>query len=201
MDSFAEYRAQIRLSAGVTDTSTAFATDTVLNRFIRLSVVHVNNLLKTYKATTSAVTAYHDGSYALDSVLGVIYVEWSKNDSLKALLYAPKNQWYQLGVQKIVDKSGYEQRPSYYDFVGGTLYLYPSPVIAGDTIMVTYRGKIGNVSAAASLTNIEQQYRTAVLAYATYRVALARQSPVVQFYKDDYAEAVVSLKEAVDGKN
>jgi len=201
MDSFAEYQTQIRLNLGVTATNTSYAADTTLNRVIRLSAIHINNLLKTYKTINEFVTVYHDGSYDLDSVIGVIYVEWSKNDSVKALVYAPKGQWYQLEVQEIASQKDYKKRPSYYDFVDGTLYLFPAPVIAGDTIRVTGWEKIGNISAAASLTDIKQRYRTAVLAYATYRMALSRTHPSTQLFKGDYEEAVISLKGAVDDKN
>lgn len=88
----------------------------------------------------------------------------------------------------------YDRRPDYYDYTDSLLFLYPVPIIAGDTIRILAWTKVPAPS-SDSLVSIPIEYRDAVLKYATYMTAKSRQHPLTELvYKRDYDEAIAILR-------
>ena len=197
VDDFGGYRSQIKRNLGH-DTTSVSPSDSAYNQFIRQAVIKVMPIIQGKKKSFSFITNYRDDSYDLDSTVnGIISVYWSKNDSIKTLLKAPKDQWYTLKKDDeniVSQKSGYQNRPSYYDYIDDIIYLYPSPPRNGDTIKYEAYTKVTNIdNATDSLQAVPQKYRVAILEYATYLVAQSLQHPSANLYRQDFSESVQSL--------
>ena len=201
VDGLSEYRAQVKAQLGVSESSSEYVSDSVLNRLIRGAIVKVMPIVKANKEQFTIVTTANTGGYNLDStVVGVLDVGWRKNDTLKSFLYAPKSKWYEFEVKTALGKDGYEKRPSYYEYIDGRLFLYPIPVISGDTIVVDAYTKLENISTASSLSGIPSYYRTAILDYVAYMVAMSKQHPLTDVYYKNYVESVQAINQRINGR-
>ena len=193
-ENFEEYRRQIKRNLHLDTASTAIS-DTTLNQFIRQGVIKVMPLIQAIKSTDLFVTVHRQGVYTLDStVVGVLNVEWSKNDSLKSLLYSPKEIWHEKELKTLAGERSYDGRPSFYDYIDNTIYLYPVPFRNGDSIRVSVYRKINSISALDSLILIPQKYRVAVLEYATWISARTVQHPLMETFERDFNMSVSILK-------
>lgn len=193
LDKYRDYRYAIKQALGIDTASTMYA-DTTLNQFIRLSQLHVSPLIRFRQKEFSVITTYKQNRYTLDTMItGIEVVEWKKIDSVKSLIYAPKNSWYQLPVKQSKDEpEAYARRPSYYDYTDSLIFLYPVPIEVGDTIRILAWVKLPNVASdSLALIAIPIEYRDAVLKYATYKTAQSRQHPLTEVvYKRDADEAI-----------
>lgn len=193
-ETFEEYRRQIKRKMHLDTASTAIS-DTTLNHFIREAVIKVMPLIQAIKSTDSFLTVHRQGVYSLDTtVVGVLNVEWSKNDSLKTLIYSPKEVWHEKELKTLSGFKGYDSRPSLYDYIDNTIYLYPIPFRNGDSMRVSVYRKLNSISASDSLSLIPQKYRVAVLEYATYITASSLQSPLTTTFQSDFQMSVSILK-------
>ena len=198
---FAGYRAQVKNAFDVSTSNSTWVTDTVLNDLIRQGIIAVSPIIQARKKTYVTTTTYRVGTYNLDSaVVGVTDVYWSKNDSLKTLVYAPKEKWYQVETGLAGVGVGYNSRPSYYDWIDGKLFLYPVPARNGDTIKYEAYCKVSDISAKDSLLQIPQVYRTAVIDYVVYRVALSKQSPLLDAYYRNYVESIQNINNSLNSR-
>lgn len=196
VDSFQEYRHQIKRKLGH-DTSSTSPADTTYNQMIREAVIKIMPIVQGRKESFSFVTTYRSDSYALDTtVSGVMSVYWSKNDSIKTLIKAPKESWYSLKRDDesiLANKEGYQSRPSYYDYVDGTLFLFPTPPRNGDTIRYDAYTKINSITALDSLSLIPQRYRIVILEYASYLMAQNLQHSLMNVFREDYNQSIQFL--------
>lgn len=197
LDKFRDYRYAIKQALGLDTASTMYA-DTTLNQNIRLSVLHVTPITQYRQKEFSIPTTYKQNRYTLDTLVsGIISVEWKKIDSVKSLVYIPRFSWYQMPKkQTTTEDTPYDRRPDYYDYTDSLLFLYPVPIIVGDTIRIlAWTKPIDLATDSLELTTIPIEYRDAVLKYATYMTAKSRQHPLTELvYKRDYDEAVAILK-------
>ena len=190
-DSFSEYRIQVKNALGVEITNSTWVSDTTMNDMIRQAVIAVGPIVRPKKEQFSFITTYMSGTYDLDStVLGISDIYWRKNDSLKTFTYMPKQSWYQSEVRVLTGKTGFEMQPTYYDFEDDKLFLFPIPINNGDTIVYDAFTKVIDVSASTDLSTIPQQYRTAILDYVCYRVAVLKQHPLTDIYYRNYQESI-----------
>ena len=201
LDSFAEYNYQVRRKLGVDTAGTGYHSDTTGKQFVREAVVFVVPLVRAIKSNGVIVTTYRTHAYALDTlVVDVVSAMWIKNDSIKTLLYKPKELWYQGEDNSTTDGRGFTKRPSYYDYDDDSVYFYPAPTnTTGDTISISMSSKVKNISAAASLTDIPPKYRIAVLYHALFNAAASRQHPHTAIYYQEYITAVNSLRSKQGG--
>lgn len=199
-DSFSEYRIQIKNNLNVKITNTTWISDSTLNDFIRASIIKVSPIVRSNKTQFKFTTRNLIGSYSLDTtVVGVIDVAWSSNNYLKVMMYAPKSIWYTFENKSTIDgKDVYAKRPSYYDYIDGTLFLYPVPTTTGDTVVIDAYTKITSLSASDNLDDIPQVYRTAIVDYATYLAARSKQHPDRAMYYQNYLESVQLINQSVN---
>lgn len=192
MDSFSTYRAQIRRTIGVDIADVTYVSDSSLNDYIREGVVLAGGLTKGEKAIRTVTTHFMRNDYAMDSLItGVMSVVISKNDTVKALLYVPQTLWFQQEHRTTVGQDDpYLRRPSYYDYYDGTILVYPTPTLAGDTIKATCWQKVANISGATSLTSLHPLARVVVLKYATWQAAKAKQHPMTEMFRLEYESSV-----------
>ena len=188
-DSFSEYRIQVKNALGVSTSNTTWVSDTTLNDMIRQAVIAVGPIVKSKKETFNIITTYQQAAYDLDTtVVGLITVYYEKNRNVRTFLYAPKESWYQIFKDE-TDKD-FTSDPLYYDNIDDKLFLYPTPSKNGDTIKYEAFTKVNSISALDSLSTIPQQYRTAILDYVCYRVAVLKQHPLTDVYYRNYQESV-----------
>ena len=198
LEVFEQYRHGIKQSLGLDVTSSAIA-DTTLNEYVRRAVLQIIPLLKPRFIEDSIVTTANDNIYSLDTLtLGISSVQWRTKDSVKSLIYAPREIWYQLPVKPNLssEKNPYDKRPSYYDYADSLLFLYPVPTITSDTFWIMSWYKLPTAFEDDSLFQIPVQYRTAILGYATYLAGRSRQHPLTEIFYRDYQEIVAILKQA-----
>lgn len=176
---FGNYDDQIKRKLGIDPADTTLLPDTVTHDRVREAVIALMPIMQGDKITDSITTSYKQSHYSLDSLMeGVNYVIWSKNDSVKSLLYLPQNLWYQKEPRTTVGKKGYDLRPSYYDYTDDQIFLYPTPSNAGDTIKIYGYASVSDIAAKDSLHIIPQKYRPTVLLYSTFLCAEAIGSPL-----------------------
>jgi len=184
LDSFSEYTKQIRRNLGLSVTNTSVMSDSSMHQIEREAVITLMPILKASTDEYYVVTTFRQNTYAMDSLfLGATSVQWSKNDSIKTLLYVPMEQWYQLGVStNLSTKAGYDRRPSYYAYDDNYLYLYPTPVQTADSFFIQAWRRVPSIAALDSLHVIEQKYRPVICNYATWKVAAANNHPLMGVY-------------------
>ena len=191
-NSFSEYRIQVKNAFGVRTDNSTWVSDTTMNDMIRQAVIAVGPIVRNKKETFSFLTVINQGAYDLDStVLGLITVYYEKNDIIRTFSYAPKGHWREIFPKD--EKKDYILEPSYYDYIDDKLFLYPTPPVNGDTIKYEAFTKVNSISALDSLSLIPQQYRTAVLDYVCYRVAVLRQHPLTDVYYRNYKESIAII--------
>lgn len=198
LEVFQNYRHAIKQSLGLDTASSAIA-DTTLNEYVRRAVLQITPLLQPRLVEDSIVTTANENIYSLDTLtVGISSVQWRNVDSIKSLIYAPREVWYQLKVNPNTSNEGnpYDQRPSYYDYADSQIFLYPIPTIADDAFYIMSWFKLSNAHEKDSLFQIPVQYRMAVLGYATYLTARSRQHPLTELFLRDYQETVAILKQA-----
>jgi len=180
------------------DTASTAISDTTIHQNIRQAVIKVSPMIKALKLSYSDLTEYRVGTYTLDTAItGIIDVYWSKNDSIKTLTYLPKSLWHTTVStldRDLSDKKDYAKRPFHYDFTDNILFLYPIPILSGDTIKITATRKLPSIVAVDSLSIIPQKYRVAILEYATYLTARSIQLPTAGTFKNDFDESVMFLR-------
>ena len=193
-ETFEDYEWRIKGKLNLDTASTAIS-DTIMHQHIREAVIKVLPMIRGIKSIDTILTTANAGAYSLDStVVGVLNVEWFKEDSLKTMLYSPKSGWYQYVVKGLSGKKGYEKRPSYYDYIDNLLFMFPIPISGGDSIEVSVYRKVNSISALDSLVLIPQKYRVAILEYATFLAASSIQSPLMAIFEKSFKESVATLR-------
>lgn len=194
LETFKNYRHNIRRCFDVDTSDVGFVSDSTLNEFIRISVITISPTIKATKKIFVDTTVFRRKTYSLDStIVGIDNVFWEKGDSIKSLTYTPVDQWQAaLGdlIKFLAEGEELERRPFLYDYTDDELLLYPTPIIGGDTIKIMAWRKIPSIAAVDSLAIIPQNYRSAILHYACYMVARAKQHSLKNDFKDDYREAM-----------
>lgn len=199
MDATVDYRSMIKRKNGIATASTQWLSDSTLNELVKEGVIEVSNVVGPYVGTKNVYTQYKQMTYPLDSlVLRVIDVSWKKGDSIKSLIPKPMNDWASINRKFCEGYTDYEARPDVYWRVGSSLNVYPAPYIEAETLLVTARLRIPNITAGSSLTLIPQNYRVAILKYATWQAALIKQSPLAGEFEKQYLESVAVLKNTVE---
>lgn len=195
---FAEYRSQVRSLLGLAITNTLFASDSVLNQLIRQSVIAVNPIIKGKTQSYKVAVVASQDIYTLDtSIVAVHTVDMVKGTLQKQLKFVSRETFWQMKVD--TGKGKRDPRPEYYDWDNGFLYLWPIQVQGNfDTIRVTATKRIPSIAAADSLNIIPQQYRPAIVQYATWLVARARQHPLADTFKRDAMDAIQMVNVAMN---
>ncbi len=200
LETFTDYRETIRRAFDVAIDDTDYASDSTLNQFVRISVATLVKPIRSNKKIFIDTTLFLTESYSLDSSITNIYgVYWKSEDSVVALDHVPVGQWSKnLGdLKKFLAESDLplSARPYYYDFTDDELLLYPVPVKIGDTLKIMALRKVPSLAAVDSLATIPQDYRAPVFHYACYMLARAKQHPLTNNYKADFAESMALVRE------
>jgi hypothetical protein len=178
LETWDDYSVAARRSLGYDTVSTGLLTDANARAFIRVAVIQIVPISQSRKEITSFITTYKNYTYDLDtSLTKILSVWWSKNDSIKTLLYKPISQW-SLQEHKATtgDNNPLLKRPSFYDFTDSLILVYPAPSdVFGDTIRIMGTHRIRSVLTDSTLDEIPQIYRPSVLNYITWSAANARQ--------------------------
>jgi len=195
---FAGAAIQIREKLGYTTATSNIASDSACYNHIREGVLTVSPLVRAKQKSQSVTTTYRTQSYVLDTLtIGIDWVAWSKNDSTKSLLFVPRERWFEMEHKTTTSGTGFLKRPSYYDYthdsVGMTIFLYPVPTLKdadADTILVMSHLRRGDLDTSITLTYLPEEYRSAVVKYATWKLAQARQHPSTEMFHQEYVEQI-----------
>lgn len=188
LSTFSAVRSEVKSALNISGTT--YVSDSTLNGFIREAIVTTNPTLRGNKTVTSFVTSYYQNTYSIDTLLiDILSVEWSYNDSVKSLVYVPRSKWYEQAHKETKDKSGYEKRPSFFDFTDDQIFLYPTPTKTGDTIRVLGVSRITGMDTLSSLATVPEEYRPAILKYVIWKVASSKQHPLSDRYYNEYVMA------------
>lgn len=189
----ADYRAQIKHKMGVGQTNTTWLTDSVLNQLVREAIVTVNPIMRGYKTSITRVTRFDSSDYPIDSLVGISSVVWHKDDTARSIPYLAKEKWATLATQNTYGGDDpYLERPQVYDYTDAVISFFPVPT-SEDTIQINGWAKIPNITVISAVSQIPQKYRVAVLKYASFLVARAKQHPLIQTFLDEYHESVAFL--------
>lgn len=180
LETWSDYSIAARRKLGLDTVSTGYLTDANARAFIREAVVQIVPISGARKEITTIITGYKDYTYTLDSTLvEILAIWWSKNDSIKTLQPLPPSAW---SSQPHKTTEGHKnsqpflKRPSFYHRVDTLLLIFPPPaVVWGDTLRIEGIHRIKIVLTDSTLTEIPQQYRIPVLNYVTWCAAFARQ--------------------------
>lgn len=200
LDSLIDYEVQVKMYLDVDTTNTTYITTGVLDHFIREAIITTMPMIRGDKSSWTFITTYRQSTYSLDSTfLGVTSVEWSKNDSIKSLIYVPKGVWYQQEHRSVLGQEDqYMKRPSFFDHTDAQIHLYPVPIITGDTIRIYGWQKMGNIADTAVFSGIVQAYRIPVLRCAAWLVAMSKQHPNADRFKANWLESMQMVNGALN---
>lgn len=194
LDDYTDLAKQARLNLGYDTSSAAPVTNTEFAYYTRQGLAELTALVQSIHKVRVKTTTRGKQGYALDStVVGVIGVEWIKGDSIKVMLNDPRESYGDKMLNTLVGKQGYEGRPSWYTYTDDSLYLYPIPWLAGDTIKIFVWEKPVNIDTLTVLTQLKLPMRQALLHYVCYRVAMAKIDPRAELYYRDYSAYVGAL--------
>lgn len=203
--SFSEYRSQIRLLLGLTTTNTTYGSDSTFNQCIRQSVIAVNPIIKGKKQTYKVAISSSVDSYTLDTgIIAVDNVEIFRTKTLKQLKYVSRETFWQMPKDDNAGKTGKPALPDYYDWTDGSIYIWPPPEVSsvgttsGDSLRITATKQIPSIAAVDSLVIIPQEYRTAIVQYATWLVARSRNHPMTEIFRRDAIEAIQMVNVALN---
>ncbi len=190
LDTLKYVRYQVRLAAGYDSGAVSYMTDTLGNNFIREGIVAVNIALQTIRTVNEIVCTKYENSYQLDTLqMGIYSVEWVSRDTVTTLEYVSRETWRPLKGKSMTDN----KKPAYYDYSHDSIFIFQTP-IAADTILVYGWEKVANLDTIAALGFLRQAYRLAVLKYATWQAAMARQHPMTLEFKSQYFQTLTNLK-------
>jgi hypothetical protein len=176
-------------------------TDSVLNQLIREAVVTVNPIIHGYKTTKTFLTSFESSTYPLDSLIGIMSVQWRHGDSIRSIVYMPREKWVELQNQNTWGADNpYLERPSVYDYTDDQITLFPVPT-SSDTIQIVGFQKIPNITIISQVSQIPQKYRVAILKYATWLVARAKQHPQALTFLNEYHESIAFLMAGLNRTN
>ncbi|MCK5601667.1 hypothetical protein KAR91_07360 [Candidatus Pacearchaeota archaeon] len=188
--SLEDIRYQVRMAAGYDSSADAYMTDTLGSNFIREGFVAVNMALQTIRTVNSIVCTKYQNSYQLDTLqMGIYSVEWSNRDTVSTLEYVSRETWRSLAGTSLTDK----KKPAYYDYSHDSIFIFATP-IAADTLLIYGWEKAPDLDTITTLAFLRQAYRLAVLKYATWQAAMARQHPMTLEFKSQYFETLTNLK-------
>ena len=187
--SLEDIRYQVRMAAGYDSSADAYMTDTLGSNFIREGFVAVNTALQPIRTVNSIVCTKYENSYQLDTLqMGIYSVEWTARDTVITLVYAARETWKTI-PKEVTDLI----KPGFYDFDHDSIYIHPTP-IAADTLLIHGWEKAPDLDTITTLAFLRQAYRLAVLKYATWQAAMARQHPMNGEFKAQYYESLANLK-------
>ena len=198
LDNFTDYRWAMRRALGLDTTSQRVLDDTTANQFIREGVYHVTPVLSLRQKEFTFATTYKNNRYALDTlIMEIIAVEWFNLDSIKTIIFAPKKSWYQLPIKQTADEPmAYSRRPSYYDYTDSLIFLYPVPIIVGDSIRILASTRLPDFNIKDTLEIVPIEYRDAILKYATYLAARSKAHPQTELFWKEYQETILNIRRA-----
>jgi hypothetical protein len=196
--SMQDYRNQIKNKLGIANSNTTWMTDTVLNQLVREAIVTVNPIMRGYKTTKTVVTRFDSSDYPLDSLIGIGSVVWYKNDTARSIPYLAREKWATITPQNTYGAGDpYTERPVVYDYTDNVISFFPIPT-SEDSVKIYGWNKIPNITIVSQVAQIPQKYRVAVLKYATWLVARAKQHPQLGTFLDEYRESLVFLMNKVE---
>jgi len=187
LDSTAQYYLKVRQNLGLATTNTTTLPNAEIEDYLDEAVLTICQGMKIIRADKTALTTVRVSTYAFtafDSLaIGVITVLMQKADSLKTLIYRPREQWFsssQTDEEKLAGSGTLWARwPLYYDYSTTHIFLYPPPGASNDTIKVGAILKPPGLASNTLLTTIPTQFRHLVLTYTTWLAAAAKQNPML----------------------
>jgi hypothetical protein len=198
---FSDYRNHIKYKVGVGASNTTWETDTVLNELIREAIVTVNPIMRGYKTTLRKVSQFDSADYSLDSLIGISSVMWKKNDTARSIPYLAREKWATITPQNTYGANDpYLERPTVYDYTDNLISFFPVPT-SEDTILINGWQKIPNITIISQVSQIPQKYRVAILKYATWLVARAKQHPQAVTFLNEYHESIAFLMAGLNRTN
>lgn len=157
--------------------------------------VFANEIVETL-ITTSGVL-----DYAYDSLVKINEVFWKKKDSLMSLTFEKKSNWINIFNRPVLlsENDNYLAHSTYYDQTTGRIQFYPTPDKV-DTFIIYGLGKVTNIiSDSTFVTQFPITYRPAVLDYATFKVALAKQMwQSASFWGNTAANSIRMIDSTID---
>jgi len=197
LDDFQHYRHKVRTALGMDTSSTALA-DTTINDLVREAVFHIIPTTQFRAREFSFATTYKNSKYVLDTaIMEIISVEWFEKDSIKTMIYAPRNIWYSLPLKLTSTESeAYSRRASYYDYTDSLIFIFPIPIEADDSIRILASTKLPDLMTKDTLKIIPIEFRDAVLKYTVFLAARSRSHPLMQMFWQEYQEAITNTRNA-----
>lgn len=184
LDSFTDYDTAVRQALGLDPAGTVYIDTASVHQFTRDGVILLTPVLKAVQTQKTVITVRGINVYTLDTLqVGITSVVWSKGDSVKGLVPVPQTEWYkQTHTSCIGQEDPFLKRPSFFDFDDNKLFIFPSPVVAGDTIRINGYLKVPATDTLGTLriSDVKQRYRPVILSYVVWQAAKAVQSPSTQ---------------------
>lgn len=176
---YASVRQYIRTELGYSSSSTGPLSDSLLNVYIRIASVTTNPVIQAREVEKSILCADGQNHYTLDSLESIISVEWAMNDSVKSLLFVPRELWHEQSHKfcKAEKDNSWLAYPSYFDYSDSLLFVHPPPDRGSDTIKILGVERTPDIDTASTLTRFPRKYRVAIAMRATADVAQAITSP------------------------
>lgn len=177
---YASVREYVKSELGYSSSSTGPMSDSLMNVYIRICAVATNAPLQMREVEKSIITGDKLNKYVLDSLASIISVEWSKNDSVKSLVFVPRELWFEQEHKSCrgTEATGWNRYPSYFDYSDSLLFIHPPPDGGSDTIKILGVERYPDIDTATTLTMFPRKYRIVLAMRAARDIGLAIQSPL-----------------------
>ena len=197
LSGFDEIKQHVLMNMGWDISNSTLVGDSAFNMFIRMAVCEVSDYLRGDESSEIITSVADQNTYTLDStIIGIWAVNMNWGDSTKALIHYPMDKWEELVSNKTLEgKSGYQARPTYYDYDQDNIYLYPTPVVNSDSIMVRHWKEVSGLGSLDSIPNVDMIYRTTIVRHVVWNIALARTDDRTASYEKAYNDALNKTKE------
>jgi hypothetical protein len=186
-EDFADCRVYMRTLLDVSGTTLS---DSTANMFLRDAAHSVNFELAAKKALLTDTLVRKKGTYKLDSFAVIVSVDIKFNDTIKSLLYVPREKWSSQTHQSTFGAKGFLRFPSYFDWNDSLIFIAPAPFSSGDSIFFVGIRRLPISDSGGSLSYLSLEYRIAVVKYAAFLAARAKQHPMAGSFLQDYKEYV-----------
>lgn len=198
LSTFSAVRAQARAKLNVSSSS-AYLTDSTANQYIREGIIFINPMVMYDKEVKTFTSTFKQNTYSLDTMMiGVISVEFSKNDSVKTLKYVPRDMWFDQYPRSTVGEKGWEKFPAFFDYSDDQIFIYPTPTRVGDTMKIYGWQRVGDIDTVSTLAKLPEAYRIAVMWYVIKEAAKARTDPRTASFEQSFAEAVAVVNSGLN---
>ena len=179
--------------------------DSIISGYAQEGALIVSAVASSRIFFDTTVTVVHNHWLLYDSLITVVTdVAFFSRDSIKELKQRDRQGWDTLEAvdDYLIKSSAWDDRlPSFYDWDGGYLFLFPTPGHSGDSLLIMGYGRPDNMETNIDFSDILLTHRPAVVYYATAMFATRLGLPEAQAWDAKFKEYIQAINATINRKD